>query len=82
MAEFCYSQIIFVINNIFIDDSEAYHLVKLYFETSHLEPGRATAVELFCRNSQRVKTVGYFRRRALLWMFNRILNVTLPNNLL
>ena len=42
--------------------------------------------ELFCRNSQRVKVVGYFRRRAPSCifdrMFDRILNGTLPNNLL
>ena len=40
----------------------------------------------FCRNSQRVKAVGYFRRRAPSCifdrMFGRILNATLPNSLL
>ena len=45
-----------------------------------------TVVELFCRNSQRVKAVGYFCRRASSCisdrMFDRILNATLPNNLL
>ena len=52
----------------------------------HLESGLTYAVELFCGNSQSVKVVGYFRRRALSWifdrMFDRILNATLPNNLL
>ena len=62
-------------------ESEAYDLMKLYFETSHTEPGRTTAVELCCRNSQRVKAVDYFRRRAPSWMFGRILNAILPNNL-
>ena len=36
----------------------------------------------FSGNSQRVIAVGYFRRRAASWKFDRILNVTLPNNLL
>ena len=27
---------------------------------------------------KRIKAVGYFRRRALSWMFHRILNATLP----
>ena len=63
-------------------ESEAYDLMKLYFETSHTEPGRTIAVELFCRNSQRVKAVDYFRKRAPSWMFGRILNAILPNNLL
>ena len=39
-------------------------------------------VEIFGRNSQRVKVVGYFRRRASSWMFGRSLNATLSNNLL
>ena len=39
-------------------------------------------VELFCRNSQRVIAVDFFCRRAPSWMFDRILNVTLSNNLL
>ena len=32
------------------------------------------------RKSQRTKAVGYFRRRALSSIFDRILNETLPNN--
>ena len=35
-----------MINSNFTYDSEAYGLIKLYFETSHSEPRRATAVEL------------------------------------
>ena len=42
--------------------------------------------ELFCRNCQRVKAVGFFRRKAPSCifgrMFDRILNGTLPNNIL
>ena len=34
-------------------------------------------MELFCRNSQRVKSVDFFRRGAPSWMFVGILNVTL-----
>ena len=69
------------------------HLQSIY--TSHLqylqskarlESSHTSAVELFCRNSQRVKVVGYFHKRASScifdMMFQRILNVTLPNNLL
>ena len=43
---------------------------------------RTPAVELFRKISQRVKAVGYFRRRTPSWMFDKILNATLPNNLL
>ena len=50
----------------------------------HLESSRTSAVKRFCRNSQRVKPVGYFCRRAPSCifdkMFDRILNATLPNN--
>ena len=42
--------------------------------------------ELFCTDSQRVKAVGYFRRRAPSCifdrMFDRIVNGSLPNNIL
>ena len=52
---------------------------------AHLESTRTCAVKLFCRNSQRVKPVGYFCRRAPSCisdrMFDRILNATLTNNL-
>ena len=34
-------------------------------------------MELFCRNGQRVKAVGCFRRGAPSLMFDRILNATL-----
>ena len=34
-------------------------------------------VGLFCRNSQRVKTIGCFRGGAVSLMFDRILNATL-----
>ena len=66
----------------FTYDSEVYDLMELYLETSHSEFVRKTALELFCWNGQRIKAVGYFRRRSPSWMFDRILNVTLPNNLL
>ena len=61
------------------------HLQYLQQET-HLESSRTSAAELFCRNSQHVKAVDYFCRRASSYifdrMFDRILNATLPNNLL
>ena len=56
--------------------------MKLYLETSHSESGQTTVMEPFCDNDQRVKAVDYFRKRAPSWMFDRILNATLPNNLL
>ena len=59
-------------------DSETYDLMKLYFETTHSESSRTPAVELFSENSQRVKAVGYFHKRAPSWMFNMIQNVSLP----
>ena len=37
---------------------------------------------IFCGNSQRLKAVAWFCRRAPSWMFDRILNTILPNNLL
>ena len=43
-----------------------------------MESSRTSAVELYYGNSQRIKAVGYFRTRALSWMFGRILNATLP----
>ena len=39
-------------------------------------------MELFCGNSQRIKAVGCFRRKAPSWMLDRILNVARPNNYL
>ena len=53
------------------------HLQHIQSE-AHLESSRTSEVELYCRNSQRIKAVGYFRRRAPSWMFDRILNATLP----
>ena len=47
---------------------------------AHLEFSRTYVVELFCGNNQRIKTVGYNRRRAPLRMFDSILNATLLNN--
>ena len=41
---------------------------------AHMESSRTSAVEPYCGNSQRIKAVGYFRRSAPLWMFDRILN--------
>ena len=53
------------------------HLQHIQSE-AHMESSRTFAVELYCGNSQRIKAVGYFRRRAPSWMFDRILNATLP----
>ena len=71
MTESSYSQTI-----------ETYDLMNLYFQASHSESSLTPAVELFSKNSQRVKVVGYFCKRVPSWTFYRILNVSLPNNFL
>ena len=43
-----------------------------------MESSQTSAVELYYGNSQRIKAVDYFRRRAPSCMFDRILNATLP----
>ena len=53
------------------------HLQHIQSE-AHMESRWTSAVELYCRNSQRIKAVGHFCRRAPSWMFNRILNATMP----
>ena len=77
--------------NYFPADQYKFHALAIYIHTiltepseleAHLESSRTAGVELFCRNSQPLKSIGYFCRRASLWMFDRILNVTLFNNLL
>ena len=61
------------------------HLQYLKSE-AYEKSSQTAAVELFSRNSQRVNAIGYFCRRAPSCifdrMFDRILNATLPNNLL
>ena len=46
---------------------------------SHLESGRGSVVELFCRNSLRVQPVGCFRRGGPSFVFDGILRVTQEN---
>ena len=74
-----------VTNSIPFQSTYIPHLQYLQSE-AHLESIRTSPVEPFCENSQRVKVVGYFCRRAPSCMydrmFDRILIATLPNNLL
>ena len=74
-----------VTNSMHLQSTYTPHLPYLQSE-AHLESSRTSAVEHFCRNSQRVKVIGYFCRRAPSCifdrMFDRILNATLSNNLL
>ena len=60
--------------------------LQYHHSEARLESNGTSAVELFCRNSQRVKVVGYFRRSAPLYIFDkifdRILYAALPNNVL
>ena len=53
------------------------HLHHIQSE-AQMESSRTSAVELYCGNRQRIKAVCYFRRGAPSWMFDRILNATLP----
>ena len=48
----------------------------------HLESSQTSAVQLFCGNSPHLQMIGYFCKRAPSQMFDRILNMTLSNNLL
>ena len=68
-------------NSMHLQSTYTPHLQHIQSE-AHLKSSRTSAVELYCGNSQRIKAVGYFRRRAPSWMFDRILNATLPNNYL
>ena len=74
-----------VANSMHLQSTYPPHLQYLQSQ-ERLESSRASAVEVFCRNSQRVKTVGYFRKKAPSCifdrMFDRILNATMSNNLL
>ena len=45
-----------------------------------MKSSRTFEVELFCGNSQSVKAVDYFRRRASSLIFDGILNATLSNS--
>ena len=49
---------------------------------AHLESIRTSAMEPFCENNQRLQAIGYFLKRAPLWMLDMILYATLSKNLL
>ena len=70
-----------VTNSMYLQSTYTPHLQHIQWQT-HLESSRKSAVELYCGNSQRIKAIGCFRRKAPSWMFDRILNATLPNNYL
>ena len=82
----CTNSMPLVTNSMHLQTTYNLHLQYLQWEV-HLESSQTSVVELFRGNSQRVKEVGYFRRRAPSWMFDRlfdrILNaILLPDNLL
>ena len=60
--------------------------LQYHHSEARLGSNGTSAMELFCRNSQRVKVVGYFRRSAPSYIFDkifdRILYAALPNNVL
>ena len=83
VAEFCYTQTFFlrfVVILIMILKLMIWwnFILKLHIQSlvKHLR------WSFFFASNQRVKAVDYFRRRALSFMFDRILNATLANNLL
>ena len=47
---------------------------SLKTRASLLEPSRTSTMKPFCENSLRLKTENYFRKKALSWMFDCILN--------
>ena len=47
-----------------------------------MESRLTSAAVLFSSNNQCLKAVGCFREGALSWMFGKILNATMPNNLI
>ena len=55
--------------------------VHLHPTFRNLESSQTSAVRPFCKYSQSVEAVGYFRGGAPSWILDRILNATLPNNL-
>ena len=74
-----------VTNSMHLHSTYTSHLQYFKLEV-YVKSSQTAAVELFCRNSPRVNAIGYFCRRAPSCifdrMFDRILNATLPNNLL
>ena len=68
-------------NSMHLQSTYTSHLQHIQSE-ANFESNQTSAVELYCGNSQRIKAVGYFCRTAPSWMFDRILNATLPNNYL
>ena len=74
-----------VTNSMHLQSTYTPHL-QCFKSEAYVKSSQTAAVELFCRNSQRVNAVSYFCRRApsciFHRMFDRILNATLPNNLL
>ena len=52
-----------------------FHTLAIYQNPKLTVP----SIGAFCRNSQRVKALGYFHRRTPSWMFDSVPNATLPN---
>ena len=65
-------------NSMRVWSTYAQYLQHLQSE-AHLESIRTSVVELSCWDSQRVKAASNFHRASPLLMFDRVLNVTLPN---
>ena len=60
-----------VTNSMHLQSTHTPHLQ--YFESeAHLKSSLTSAVVLFRINSERVKAVGYFRRRATSYIFDRV----------
>ena len=65
----------------YLQSTHTTHWQHLQLE-AHSGSGQKSVVESLCGNSPHAKAVGYFCKRALSSIFDRILNAALPNGLL
>ena len=49
----------------------------LHWSEVYLEPSETSTMKLFCKNSEWVLAVNYYRKKAPLWMFGWVLNTPL-----
>lgn len=51
--------------------------LKMHLTEAYLEPSRTSSMEMLCKNSEQLKTVDYFRKKAPSQMLDRVLNTPL-----
>ena len=49
----------------------------MHLTEAYLEPSRTSSMEMLCKNSEQLKTVDYFRKKAPSQMLDRVLNTPL-----